>query len=261
MPSKRRRRPPGKVVGAQISQHPDWFKESFLEIAEDVAEAAEADKHVLLFFHLSGCPYCYKMVEENFKHSDYTEFLQEHFDVIAINIRGDREVIFNEEVSLTEKELARHLKVRYTPTVLFLDGDNRPVLRLNGYRSVADFKTRAGFPSTAKLTGGQTYPTLSKRESTAPSTPCAITPNFTAADDLSALEGKPLLVLFEDRTCTACDALHDGVLALPETRAIMDRFTAVRLDALSERSIIDPTGNRPLRRTSPPRSVSATDRA
>ena len=74
---------PGKVVGGKISEHPGWFKESFLDIAEDVGEAAESDKHVILFMHLNGCPYCFKMTEENFKHAPYTDFIKENFDVIA----------------------------------------------------------------------------------------------------------------------------------------------------------------------------------
>ena len=32
----------GKVVGGKLSEHPDWFKESFLDIAEDVVEAVGA---------------------------------------------------------------------------------------------------------------------------------------------------------------------------------------------------------------------------
>ena len=33
-----------------------------------------------------------------------------NFDVIAINIQGDREIAFNEEVSVTNKQLAEILK-------------------------------------------------------------------------------------------------------------------------------------------------------
>jgi thioredoxin-related protein len=55
---------PGKVTGAKTITHPDWYKESFLEIAEDVSEAAESDKHVILFLEMNGCPYCYAMSEE-----------------------------------------------------------------------------------------------------------------------------------------------------------------------------------------------------
>ena len=40
---------PGKVTGGKISEHPEWFKESFLDITEDVAEATESGKHVIIF--------------------------------------------------------------------------------------------------------------------------------------------------------------------------------------------------------------------
>ena len=46
----------GKVTGAKVTQFPDWFKESFLDITEDIAEANESGKHVILFMHLNGCP-------------------------------------------------------------------------------------------------------------------------------------------------------------------------------------------------------------
>ncbi len=41
---------PGKVTGGVSFVTPDWFKDSFLEIASDVEEANEVGKHVLLFF-------------------------------------------------------------------------------------------------------------------------------------------------------------------------------------------------------------------
>ena len=44
---------PGQLTGGKMSEHPDWFKESFLDIAEDVDEAAAEGRHVMLFLHLS----------------------------------------------------------------------------------------------------------------------------------------------------------------------------------------------------------------
>jgi thioredoxin-related protein len=129
----------GKLTGAKMSTHPDWFKESFLEIADDVDEASEAGKHVLLFMEMNGCPYCFKMIEENFKDASYKAFIQHNFDVIALNIKGDREVTLNTETSATEKEIAETLGVTYTPTLIFLNNDNKPVARVNGYRNVDDF--------------------------------------------------------------------------------------------------------------------------
>ena len=58
--------PAGKFFGARSTEKPHWFKESFLEFEDDVAEAAAADRRVMLYFHQDGCPYCARLVEENF---------------------------------------------------------------------------------------------------------------------------------------------------------------------------------------------------
>ena len=93
----------GELIGSQLVTHPEWFVESFLDIAEDAASAGDEGKHVILFFDSPGCPYCYKMIEENFKHSSYTEFIQDNFHTIALNIRGDREVAFREDLHPRKK--------------------------------------------------------------------------------------------------------------------------------------------------------------
>jgi len=240
---------PGQLTGGKPSEHPDWFKESFLDIAEDVAEAADQDRHVMLFLHLNNCPYCHRMVEENIKHAPYTGFIQEHFDVIALNIRGDREVAFNERVTLTEKQLAERLDVTYTPTVIFLNRDNRPVARVNGYRSVEDFRQVLDYVQQ------QAY----KTQSLAAFMDARKTeryvfrdhPAIIETDNLQQFTAGPLAVLFEDSSCGDCDRLHDGYLNDPEVLAILERFTLVRLDALSDDTLIDTAG-----RSTTPRSYA-----
>ena len=232
---------PGKVVGGKMSEHPGWFKESFLDIAEDVEEAAETNKHVILFLHLNGCPYCYKMTEENFKHAPYTEFIKKNFDVIAINIKGDREVALNEETSLTEKELAVKLRVMYTPTIVFLNQQNKVVARVNGYRSVPDFKQVLDYveekaylrTSLSKYLDARKEAVYSFRDH----------PQLKKVNDLKSVAGQPLAVVFEDKGCLDCDALHDGQLSRPEVREVLKNYTFVRLDALSEEPIVDIEGN------------------
>jgi thioredoxin-related protein len=118
----------GKVVGGVPHSAPNWFKESFLEIADDVDEASEAGKHVLLFFELNGCPYCDRMLRESFETDPVSSYIQANFDVIAINIQGDREIAFNEEISVSEKKLGEMLKVYSTPALVFLDENNSTCL-------------------------------------------------------------------------------------------------------------------------------------
>ena len=238
----------GKVTGSKTARHPDWFKESFLDIGEDVSEAADDDKHVILFLEMNGCPYCYKMIEENFKGSDYSDFIQERFDVIALNVRGDREVALDEVTSLSEKALAGQLGVSYTPTVLFLNQANEPVARVNGYRNVKDFKqvldyvdakayqtqTLAAFLDQQKADGYVFRQDDQIQEA-------------TDVGDLSGIKG-PLALLFEDAACVACTELHDGHLAAEEVKQALQPFTVVRVDALSDTAITAPDGGKTTQR-------------
>ena len=57
----------GRVTGGVPHEVPDWFKYSFLEIADDVDAVSEQGKHVLLFFQLNNCPHCDRMPEEAFE--------------------------------------------------------------------------------------------------------------------------------------------------------------------------------------------------
>ena len=94
------------MIGGVAHEVPGWFKESFLEIGDDVQEAKEDGKHVLLFFQLNNCPYCDRMLTESFESESLTHYIQKHFDSIAINVGGDREIAYNEKLVLIEKQLA-----------------------------------------------------------------------------------------------------------------------------------------------------------
>lgn len=231
----------GRVIGATVTEHPDWFKDSFLDLTEDVAEAAEADKHLILIMDMEGCPYCHKMIEENFAHAPYRDFIQEHFDVIALNIRGSLMVDVTEDLSLTERELAEHLNVRFTPTVVFLDANHEQVARVNGYRNVEDFQI------VLEYVQERAYRIMSLNEyAQARQNPDVYAfrdhPNLVDLDDLSRVTDRPLAVLFEDGACVACEALHDGHLADAEIRAILDDLVLVRVDTRSDDALVTPDG-------------------
>ena len=233
--------PRGSLHGAVTSVHPDWFKQSFLDIEEDIAEAAEAGKHVMLYMYTNGCPYCHKMIEENLKHAPYTEFVKANFDVIALNILGDREIAFNEQVSLTEKALANKLRVRYTPTIVFLDQQNKMVARINGYRSVEDFKHVLDYvqQQAYRSTSLADYIDQAKANVYA----LRAHPQLLKVKDLKSLTDRPLALLVEDQGCGDCATLHDGHLSDPAVNRLLQGFNFVRLDAQSTESIVDPDGN------------------
>lgn len=232
----------GKVIGSAVHSAPDWFKESFLEIQEDVDEAAAANKHVMLFFQLNGCPYCDAMLTESFESEPLTTYIQQHFDTIAINVRGDRDVVFNEKLSMKEKELSERLKVFATPAIVFLDNKNKTVVRVNGYRSPERFKQILRFVSEKhyqKLSLNEYLDkNLAKNAYTLRNSKL-----FTKTSDLSRYK-RPLALIFEDSSCYDCNEFHDKHLTHPDVLKELKPFTLVRLDADSEQSIIDIDGSK-----------------
>jgi thioredoxin-related protein len=232
----------GKISGGVLHPPPAWFKESFLEIADDVDEASETGKHVLLFFELNGCPYCDRMLKESFETEPLSSYIQQHFDTIAVNIQGDREIAFNEEISVTEKELGEILKVYSTPALLFLNADNKTIVRINGYRAPERFKQVLEFVATKSY---QTTRLADYLQAKLDRNVYRLRTNsqFSEITDLSSVDG-PLMVIFEDGSCYDCDEFHDGILAHELVREEIAPFTIVRLDADSTATIVDVLGNK-----------------
>lgn len=231
-----------KVVGGVEHEMPDWFKESFLEIQEDIQEAADANKHVMLFFHLNNCPYCAKMLDDNFLQEPLKSYIQKHFDVIAINIKGDRQVQYSKDLAFSEKELADNLEVSLTPTITFINADNKTVARLNGYRSPAQFKP------VLEYVANQTYKTEALSDYLAKQTPTnsyQLQSNeaFKDLKDLSSVK-TPLAVIFESTSCSDCMFLHETLLKNPEIQNELKAFTVVRFAADDSTEIIDVQGNK-----------------
>jgi thioredoxin-related protein len=231
----------GSITGGVAHEAPAWFKESFLEIADDVDDATEAGKHVLLFFQLNDCPYCDRMLEECFEAEPLRAYIQQHFDTIAINVRGDRDIAFNEDISVTEKELSEVLKVAATPAILFLDQENKTVVRVNGYRAPARFQQVLEFVATKsyQTTGLADYLQAKLDKNVYQ---LRANPLFSEVKDLSGIEG-PLMLIFEDGSCYDCNEFHDGILGHELVRQEIEPFTIVRLDANSQETILDVYGN------------------
>jgi len=232
------------MVNPGYHEHPTWFKQSFLDIRDDVREAAEVNKRVLLYFYQDGCPYCKKLLETNFSLRDVSERTQKYFDVIAINMWGDREVTDFAGASLSEKQFAGDLKVMFTPTMLLLNERGEVVVRLNGYYPPHKFGAVIDF------VGQHKEQNTTFREYWAEQSPVAASGKLH--QDSSYLQppyrlaerpgDKPLLVFFEQKTCSHCDELHGDILKRKESVDLLKRFDVVLLDTWSDTSLQTPGG-------------------
>jgi len=106
-----------------------WFHLSFLDLRDDLREAAEAGKRFAVVWEQRGCIYCRDMHVVNFAIPAVSDYVRENFVVVQLNLFGARKVTdFDGEV-LAEKDLARKWGVVFTPTILYfpdaLDDDVR----------------------------------------------------------------------------------------------------------------------------------------
>jgi len=112
---------------------PPFFAETFLNFPEDAASAKKGGKRLLLYFGQDGCPYCKTLLETNFTQKAIVDKTKAKFVAIGLNLWGDRETVWFDGVTRKEKDLAKHLKVQFTPTILLLDEKGATIARINGY--------------------------------------------------------------------------------------------------------------------------------
>ena len=99
---------------------PDWLRETFKDLREDLAEANAEGKRLLIIFEQRGCIYCTKMHEEVFTDPAIEKLIRDHYFVVQMNLFGDVEVTDFEGTVAREKDMALRWGVMFTPTLIFL---------------------------------------------------------------------------------------------------------------------------------------------
>ncbi|MGR3495753.1 thioredoxin family protein [Citreimonas sp.] len=97
-----------------------WMMDTFKDLREDLAEANAEGKRLVLFFEQRGCIYCTQMHEEVFVDPTISDYIEENFFVVQLNLHGSTEVTDLDGESLPERDMARKWRVMFTPTIVFL---------------------------------------------------------------------------------------------------------------------------------------------
>ncbi|MCC1481389.1 thioredoxin family protein [Roseibaca sp. Y0-43] len=106
-------------LGEDGLHKPDWFVETFRDLREDLADANDQGKRLLLIFEQRGCIYCTRMHEEVYVDPEIERLLSEDFYVIQMNLFGNLEVTDFDGTVMEERDMARHWGVVFTPTMIF----------------------------------------------------------------------------------------------------------------------------------------------
>jgi thioredoxin-related protein len=243
---------PFKDSAIKRVQYPSWFKDSFLDLPDDAAQAGDEGKQGLfVFFTTQGCSYCYLFIEKVLGDPTLSARLREHFDSIGLEIFSDSEITAFDGNAMPVKEFALNQGVEFAPTLLFLDVEGTPRLRLTGYYGPERFAQALDYLTTDAGQGLSWRDFLAQQSGqvATTSTPLRADPLFAeppyALDRTRIDAERPLLVLFEAAGCARCERFHDEVLADAPTRDRLAAFDLVRLDAEDAKTpVLTPSGER-----------------
>lgn len=241
-------------------RYPDWFKQSFFSLPDDAEMAADAGKQGLfLFFTTEGCSYCYLFIEKVLSDPELSARLREHFDSIGLEIFSDAELTDFAGDETRVKTFAVDQGVEFAPTLLFVDTDGTPLLRLTGYYGPDRFSQVLDYLTT-DAGADRSWPEYlaavkedsdgaedERGDAGAPAESLPADPLFAKPPyvlDRSRFAGeRPLLVLFEGLDCARCEQFHQQVLGDESIRERLDAFDVVRLDAADARTpVLTPAG-------------------
>jgi len=230
---------------------PSWFKQSFLDLREDLKEAVKAGKQgIMVYFGQDHCAYCHRLLQVNFGLEDIASYTRQHFDVIAIDARGPREVRLLDGSQMSEQEFALAMETNFTPSIIFYDRQGQEALRLRGYYPPYQFRAALEYVADSHYDEESFRDFLARGDNR----------RVFDAEDLNAEDffapapfnldrsrrpaERPLVVFFEQGDCHACDVLHGQLLQDPRIRGLIQELDSVQLDLNATTPVVTPAGKR-----------------
>ena len=231
---------------------PSWFKLSFLELKNDLEETKEAGKRgLILYFGQKNCAYCKSHLKHNWQDPFIVAYTRKYFDVVAIDVRGDRPVAdVNGKVYRTEKAFSKANNAQFTPTLIFYDPDGKEMLRLSGYHVPYQFVAALEYVADGHYITEDLKNYIARASSFSEYGNETLNSNDIFSDPPFAMDRSlfpsqiPLAVFFEKTNCHACDVLHAGPLNNNTILHTMTQLETIQLDMRSDTPIIAPDGER-----------------
>ncbi|MEA2050233.1 MAG: thioredoxin family protein [Campylobacterota bacterium] len=122
-----------------------------LNINSILNEATKSNKKVMFFFHIPHCPYCDRMLNNNFKDKNILDEINKSFILVDIYTADKGKVSFN-DFKGTRKNFASYLEANVVPATLFMNNDGQIIHKAMGYRNKDEYITEIKYVSTDSYT-------------------------------------------------------------------------------------------------------------
>ena len=234
---------------------PDWFSLSFLDLNDSLNDAVkDGKKGMIIYFGRKDCAYCKSLLENNWGDPAIEKYTRQHFNVIAMDVRGDRNVVDFDGSNWNEKSYAAKYRTNFTPTLHFYNSKGQLALKLPGYRPKYQFRASLEYVADAHYTR-ETFRKYLARAETAMSFGLEelnendhfMEPPYNLARNYPIHKNeqrKPLAVFFEHKKCHACDVLHGDTLNNPEVITQLKEMDIVQLNTATDTPVITPSGTK-----------------
>jgi len=231
-------------------EFPAWFKTSFFDLKDDLAQAKKDGKRgIIVMLSQEYCTTCKAFLRTTFSDPDIKKQVLAKYDVIGMDIFGDEEVTTPDGMVTNVRNFADKQSARLTPTLLFFGTESALLVKIIGFYPPEKFQLVLDYINGNHYQSTKLGDYLrDKRIKTATVKKYIIKhdPLFSSAHDLSSRhhnDGRPLLVVFESPDCSACLRFHQRVMTDKNVRKRFAGFRAVQLDAADNRKkIITPDG-------------------
>lgn len=224
-------------------EYPEWFAQSFYDLPGDLDDAvARGKRGIALFFSAETCLHCVAMARSTFQDPEVVRRFSGHFDVIAVDVFSDVEMVGLDGEMYRARELSEHERATFTPTLLFIDGSGDRMLRFVGFADVTRMHVILDYLESdawrneslrdyaARL---QDAAVAAEAADIAPAAEAVLTGFQQAPADLAAqrtANPRPSLVLFERDGCDECRRLREQILEHPAVQEVLAGFHTLRLN-------------------------------
>jgi len=91
-----------------------------------------SNKHLLIFLHTTGCPYCEQMIEFTLDDDTIARLIKNNFVFININIKESGQITYKDFTG-SKEAFAVYMRRNMYPSTLFIDAKNTKVFAQSGY--------------------------------------------------------------------------------------------------------------------------------
>ena len=223
-------------------KYPPWFKQSFLDLRDDLDDARQTGKRgIIVFLSQKNCNHCQAFIDTTLSDPVILKRVQKNYEVIALDIFNDLELTDIDGSVNTIKNFADKERARFTPALLFYGVEGKRLLKIIGFYPPEKFNRVLDYIAD----GDYQRETLSQylQKDRTGSGQQEIQYDYTLFSkppyvlDRTRFKGQqPLLILFESPNCNPCQRFHQWVLNDKNVRRLMPDFETVQLNSLDNAS-------------------------